>query len=98
MAPTPRRQPKTANETALEKRQQTALDKEIEEQEERLTLFTRKSLGRASLLSGAPKTAQQAAGKASSNGRMFGGSSMSSGATGGSSGGNVSSPRTLSRK
>lgn len=77
MAPKPKRPPKTAEEKALERRQQTALDKEIEEQEERFSLFSRKQLGRVSLLSGAPKTPQQAAGKATSGGRMFGGSPMS---------------------
>lgn len=77
MAPKPKRPAKTAEEKALEKRQQIALDKEIEEQEERLSMFTRKSLGRASLLSGAPKTPQQAAGRATAGGRMFGGSPMS---------------------
>lgn len=77
MASKPKRQLKTAEEKALEKRQQIALDKEIEEQEERLSMFTRKSLGRASLLSGAPKTAQQAAGKATEGGRMFSGRSAS---------------------
>lgn len=77
MAPRPKKPAKTAEEKALEKRQQIALDKEIEENEERLSMFTRKQLGRASLLSGAPKTPQQAAGKATSGGRMFGGSPMS---------------------
>lgn len=67
MAPRPRKPAKTAEEEALERRQQTALDKEIEEQEERLSLFTRKSLGRASLLTGAPKTPSQAAGRATAS-------------------------------
>lgn len=59
----PRRPAKTAEQVALEKRQQTALDKEIEEQEERLGLFKRRSLGKASLLSGAARTATEAAGR-----------------------------------
>lgn len=65
VARSPKRTPKTAEEEALEKRQSLALDKEIEEQEERLGLFKRRSLGRASLLSGAAKTAASAAGEAS---------------------------------
>lgn len=52
---------KTAEEQALEKRQRSLLDKEIEKSEERFAALARGKLGRVSLLSGAPQTVEEAA-------------------------------------
>ena len=59
---------KTAQEVALERRQRSLLDKEIEEEEDRLRLLSRGKLGRSSLLSGAPRTVSEAAGVSRSGG------------------------------
>jgi len=56
----PKKPKKTAEEKALETRQRSALDKEIGETEERMAALTRGTLGRVSLLSGAPKTVSEA--------------------------------------
>ena len=61
MSSTPKRPAKTAAEVALETRQRSLLDKEIEESEERFKLLARGKLGRSSLLSGAPRTQLEAA-------------------------------------
>lgn len=66
----PKKEPKTAQELALERRQTQALDDEIEESEEKFKALARGKLGRGSLLSGAPRTAAEAA-----SGRRSGGSS-----------------------
>lgn len=92
----PKRPPKTAEESALEKRQQIALDKEIEDTEEKLRLFSRRSLGAASLLSGAPRTTKQAAGEAKSMLRSSAGSMSSGGSAGGAT--YQSGQRSLMRK
>lgn len=69
---------KTAEEAALERRQRSLLDDEIEESEERFKALARGKLGRRSLLSGAPSTIPTAAGasRASSGGggSLLGGS------------------------
>lgn len=93
----PRRPAKTAEESALEKRQQIALDKEIEDTEEKLRLFSRRSLGAASLLSGAPRTTKQAAGAAKT---MLSGGSRPNMSSTGSAGGSTyqSGQRSLMRK
>ena len=53
---------KTAEEEALERRQRSLLDKEIEESEERFKALARDTLGRSSLLGGAASNVQAAAG------------------------------------
>jgi hypothetical protein len=87
---------KTAEELALEKRTQMALDKSIGDQEDMIKAMARGQLGRASLLSGAPKTAKDAAagkrsGGGGSTGSLLGGGSTSGGAAGGSRGGRTNS-------
>lgn len=52
----PKKPKKTAEEKALEIRQQKKLDEEIEESESRFRMFSRRMLGPNSLLSGAPRT------------------------------------------
>ena len=47
----------TAQQIAVERRQQVALDKEIEEQEERQRALARGRLGTRSLLGGVPRSA-----------------------------------------
>ena len=60
-----RKEPKkpvaTAQEVALERRQTMALDKSIEDEEERFKALRRGMLGNASLLSGASATSRAAA-------------------------------------
>ncbi len=51
----------TAQQLAVERRQSMALDKEIEEQEERQRALARGQLGTRSLLGGVPRTAREAA-------------------------------------
>lgn len=51
----------TAQERAVEMRQQRALDEEIAEQEQRFRALARGKLGTASLLGGAPRSRQEAA-------------------------------------
>ena len=58
----PKKPEKTGQELSLEKRQRSLLDKEIEEQEDRLKALARGKLGRSSLLSGAARTPTEAAG------------------------------------
>jgi uncharacterized membrane protein YgcG len=77
----------TAEEIALERRTQMALDKSIEQQEEAFKALARGKLGSASLLSGAPKTSQDAAagkrsGGAGGAGSLLGGGSSSGGSRG----------------
>jgi len=52
----------SAKQVAIERRQQVALDKEIEEQEDRLRAATRSSLGTKSLLGGVPRSRAESAG------------------------------------
>ena len=73
----PKAPPKTAEQQAVEKRNQTLLDQEIKKQEDLLKRLARGKLGRASLLSGAPKTVAQAS--AGSPGGGSGGGSLLSG-------------------
>jgi len=68
MGSSPKRPAKTAEEKALEVRQRSLLDKEIEESEERFKMLARGKLGRASLLSGAAVTPATAAGAATRGG------------------------------
>jgi len=51
----------TAQQLAVERRQSMALDKEIEEQEERQRALARGQLGVRSLLGGVPRTARERA-------------------------------------
>lgn len=51
----------TAQQLAVERRQSMALDKEIEEQEERQRALARGQLGTRSLLGGVPRTARERA-------------------------------------
>jgi hypothetical protein len=54
----------TAQQIAVERRQTIALDKEIEEQEERFRAAARGKLGTRSLLGGVPRNRAEAAGGA----------------------------------
>jgi len=79
---------KTAEEVAIEKRQRSLLDDEIEESEERFKALARGKLGRASLLSGAPTTVPTAASgsrSSSSGGSLLGGAPSTGGPRGGGS-------------
>ena len=60
----PKAPAKTAEQAAGEIRTRSLLDKEIEEEEERLRFARRAKLGRVSLLSGAPRNVLEAAGGA----------------------------------
>lgn len=62
MVSRPKKPEKTGQEVATEKRLRSSLDDEIRKQEERFRLLARGKLGRQSLLSGAPRTAEEAAG------------------------------------
>ena len=76
----PKAPKKSAQEVAVERRQQIMLDKEIEEQEDRFRAMSRGKLGRSSLLAGAPRTRGEAAGRGATAG---GRTSMVGGMTGG---------------
>lgn len=81
----PKAPKKTAQEVAVERRQQIMLDKEIEEQEDRFRALSRGKMGKASLLGGAPTSRQEAAGvggRRSGLGGMTGGGSARSGLLG----------------
>jgi len=52
----------TAQQVATERRQQMALDKEIEEQEDRFRAMARGKLGTKSLLGGVPRSRAEAVG------------------------------------
>lgn len=58
----PKSPEKTAEQAALERRQRSMLDEEIEDTEERLKSLARGRIGTRSLLTGAATTASQAAG------------------------------------
>ena len=58
----PKAPKKTAQEVAVERRQQIMLDKEIKDQEDRFRALSRGKMGKASLLGGAPRTRAEAAG------------------------------------
>lgn len=58
---TPKAPKPTAQQLAVERRQARALDKEIEEQEERQRALARGQLGTRSLLGGVPRTARERA-------------------------------------
>ena len=94
---TPKKPAKTAEEVALERRTQMALDESIGDQEDMLKALSRGTLGRASLLSGAPKTAKDAAGGKRSGGGGGAGSLLGGGSTssGGAGGARASSGRSL---
>jgi hypothetical protein len=64
----PKAPKKSAQEVAVERRQQILLDKEIEEQEDRFRAMSRGKLGKASLLGGAPRTRAEAAGRGATAG------------------------------
>jgi len=59
---TPKAPKPTAQQLAVERRQAIALDKEIEEQEERFRAAARGKLGVKSLLGGVPRSRAEAAG------------------------------------
>ena len=61
---TPKAPKPTAQQIAVERRQAVALDKEIEEQEERFRAAARGKLGTKSLLGGVPRSRSEAAGGA----------------------------------
>lgn len=81
----PKAPKKSAQEVAVERRQQIMLDKEIEEQEDRFRAMSRGKLGRSSLLAGAPRTRGEAAGRGGAFGRasLVGGGSSGYGSFGG---------------
>jgi len=85
----------SAQEVAIERRQQVALDKEIEEQEDRLRAATRNRLGTKSLLGGAPRSRAESAGGgagASPARTMLGMGGMGGVSRGGAGGGMRSGP------
>lgn len=84
----PKKAPPTAEELALEIRQRKALDEATAESEKKLKALARGTLGRQSLLSGAPKTEMQAATRSRSSGAGGAGSLLGgAGGTGAGSGG-----------
>lgn len=93
--PSPKKPKKTGQELATEKRLRRSLDDEIREQEERFRLLARGKLGTQSLLSGAPRTAAEAAGGASRSGGRGVGSLLPGIGVRGS--GRVNTGRTTSR-
>ena len=64
----PKAPKKSAQEVAVERRQTIMLDKEIEEQEDRFRALSRGKRGTVSLLGGAPRSREEAAGR----GRAYG--------------------------
>ncbi len=64
----PKKAKKTAEQEATEIRTRSLLDKEIGEEEDRFKLLAMGKLGRSSLLSGAPRNIQEAAGGVSRGG------------------------------
>ena len=64
MGSSPKAPQPTAEEIAVERRQKSLLDEEIEENEQRLASLARGRLGKASMLSGAPATRGAVANKA----------------------------------
>ena len=88
----------SAQELAVTMRQTAALDKEVEEQEERLKAMARKKLGSVSLLGGAPRSrAEAATGSRGAKGAASAGRSMLGGVDAGPGYGGVSvaHPRIL---
>jgi len=89
----PKAPKKTAQEVAVERRQTIMLDKEIEEQEDRFRALSRGKRGTVSLLGGAPRSREEAAGRGRASG--LGGSAGRSlvggmmGGMGGMAGGSV---------
>ena len=66
----PKKPKKTAEQLSVERRTRSLLDEEIAESEEKFKALARGTLGRQSLLSGAPRSTKEAAGgrKASAGG------------------------------
>ncbi len=93
MASSPKKPKKTAEEEAIETRQRSLLDEEIEESEERFKALARGKLGGASLLSGAARTPEIAAGGHRGGGGGAG-SLLTGGSTSGSSGVTSTRPAT----
>ena len=60
----PKKQKKTAEEMAMERRQTMMLNEEIEDQEDRFRKLARGSLGKKSLLSKSPSSRKESAGGA----------------------------------
>lgn len=88
----PKAPEKTAEQVAVEKRQSIMIDEEIEEQEERLKALSRGTLGRTSLLSGAPATRAAAASASGTRGASRGVGSLLSGTGGTGAGGGGTGP------
>ena len=88
----PKAPKKSAQEVAVERRQQILLDKEIEEQEDRLRVASRAKLGKASLLGGAPRTRAEAAGRGATAKTTGGRTSMVGGISSMFGGGGFSMP------
>lgn len=88
----PKAPKKSAQEVAVERRQQIMLDKEIEEQEDRFRAMSRGKLGKASLLGGAPRTRAEAAGRGATAGGTGGRTSMVGGISSMFGGGGFSMP------
>ena len=85
----------SAQEVAIERRQQVALDKEIEEQEDRLRAATRNRLGTKSLLGSVPRSRAESAGgraRAAPARTMLGMGGMGGVSPGGAGGGMRSGP------
>ena len=85
----------TAQAIAVERRQQVALDKEIEEQEQRLRAASRGKLGIKSLLGGVPSSRAEAAGGRAGGSparTMLGMGGMGGATRGGAGGGMRSGP------
>lgn len=96
----PKEDEKTSEELALERNQRNALNKEIEDSEEKFAALVRGKLGRASLLSGAPANRSESAkGSRGSGGAGGGGSLLSGGSSSGSStgGGRVANSNRSNR-
>ena len=90
----PKKVAKTAEEAALERRQRSALDDKIKESEERFAALASGKLVRGSLLSGAPRNAQEASsGRRSSGGGSGVGSML--GGRGAEGGSRASSGRSI---
>ena len=75
----PKEPKKTQEQASLEMRQRSLLDKEIEEEEERLRMLSRGKLGSKSLLSGAPRNPMESASGSRRGGGGGAGSLLSSG-------------------
>lgn len=83
----PKKPDPTAEQLALERRQQVALDKETELMERRAKMMARSRLGANTLLSGAEPTQERVVTRGSTSGAGTTGGSLLGGSTGGTGGG-----------